>query len=93
MKREICCDDCARSWLRTSGIRVTAGMVPESKAFEIAHGETIKQVRGALTKTAMCDGCGTELPTGTNGVAVSLYSHSIPYFAWEDEWISTGARR
>jgi hypothetical protein len=89
VKREICCDGCARSWLRTNGIRVSPdGTVPASKAFELADGETIKQVRGPLTQGAMCDGCGTELPVGTVAVAVSLYSRSLPYFAWEDEFIT-----
>ena len=92
MKREICCDTCARDWLRTNGIRVGKdGTVPESKVFEIAHGEAIKQVRGPLTVSAMCDGCGADLPRGTVAVAVSLYSHSLPYFAWEDEFIAAPA--
>lgn len=91
MKREICCDKCALGWLRTNGIRVTAGMVPESKAFEIAEGETIKQVRGPLTMGVVCDGCNVELPSGTNAVAVSLYSHSLPYFPWESEYIGADA--
>lgn len=88
MKREICCDECARDWLRTNGIRTTNGTVPESKVFEIAEGETIKQVRGPLTVSVMCDGCNAELPAGTVAVAVSLYSRSIPYFAWEGEFIA-----
>ena len=88
MKREICCDDCARHWLRSNGIRVTKdGTIPESKAYSIAHGETIKQVRGAMTRNAMCDGCNMELPAGTVAVAVSLYSHDLPYFSWEDAYI------
>lgn len=88
MKREVCCDQCARDWLRTNGVRISAdGTVPASKAFEIADGETIKQVRGPLLKDAMCDGCNARLPAGDVAVAVSLYSHSLPYFAWEDEFI------
>jgi len=74
MKREICCDDCARHWLRSNGIRVTKdGTIPESKAYSIAHGETIKQVRGAMTRNAMCDGCNHGAARGygcRRGVAV-----------------------
>lgn len=93
MKREICCDKCARDWLRTNGIKVGPdGTVPASKAFELAEGETIKQVRGVLLRNGMCDGCGAQLSAGTVGVAVSLYSHSLPYFAWEDEWIDAASK-
>lgn len=87
MKREVCCDACARSWLRTNGIKTVEGKVPEAKVFEIAHGEAIKQVRGTLIVGALCDGCGTELRVGTVAVAVSVYSDRYPYFAWESEWI------
>lgn len=92
MKREICCDACARSWLQTSGVKVDAdGRIPASKVYEIAQGEAIKQVAGTLVQDAICDGCGARLEAGGPGVAVSVYSDALPYFEWERGWIQSPA--
>lgn len=90
MKREVCCEKCARDWLRGNGIKVSAnGTVPVEQVFALAEGETIKQVRGPLLHDARCDGCNAEMDEGAPAVAVSLYSRSIPYFEWEAEHVGT----
>jgi len=87
MKREICCPDCARGWLKLAGVSQASN--PIDVAFAAHQDERMKQVRGALGRHCMCDGCNKKLSPGDQAVAVSIYTEDIPYFEWEHEFVTS----
>jgi hypothetical protein len=86
MKREICCPKCAKSWQDT--MKWTADRKPGEFPAVNGDGEGMRQVPGKLALNCTCDGCGSDLLSGSDAVAVSLYHYQAPYFAWEDDFLA-----
>lgn len=86
MKREICCPACAKTWRKVMRWDRAADPAGKFPGFN-EDGEGMRQVEGTTTREFLCDGCGGDLPAGSQATAVSLYSVSAPYSPWESEFI------
>lgn len=76
MKRDILCPECAKSERR---------QFPTDNPYP---GEYVKFVVGLANGNFNCDRCNAFMPANSACVAFSIYSDRIPYYAWEDDFIT-----